>query len=167
MTARFEKARSAVHSKFLTMRNLDALLDSSDFKEAFESASEEEKCIAESLIEKERYEELRKWMMDRVRAGTEYGDWSMGDLRKLAVRLGVAGYGRLKKPQLILGIQQRERIIHDSRSSSSDVQQATSVHQCRDSTEGVPGVRHLVGDSRSSSPSESSNLVGRVSSEAG
>lgn len=105
----YEALLEKSHNQVLEARNVEYLLKSSEFKDCWNTASQEQQDL---LLQKEyiSLEFLRDWMDDKTRK------ISSRELKSIAKRLGIPNYSRLSS----LELKQKIMEIYESHTSNTN-----------------------------------------------
>lgn len=101
------EVRKEVHTKYLKMRNLNRIILSDVFAEAYEKATERQQSSVHYFIYTEDAKKIRAWIHSIL--GKDLDLKSVRDLRKIASQLRIKDYGNLAKDEIIQQIREIEK----------------------------------------------------------
>jgi hypothetical protein len=97
--------QKAVHAQLLNIRNLDRLVSSLEFEEAYTGASLGKRNIVKRFIADSYLSGVEKWIAIQKRDSMDYEALPVKQLRVLAQGLGILGYHYLPKTSLLSEIK--------------------------------------------------------------
>lgn len=108
-----ESLKRQLHNLSRDLRNLERLISSEAFREAYNDASPSEKAALECLIEGAMSQDchFRDTCVSTLKGEIRrlnLSDWTIRDLRDKAQELGVQGWSRLNKEDLLSAIYKKE-----------------------------------------------------------
>lgn len=109
-----------VHHRVLDMRSLEHFVNTRKFEMAFENAEGADKTIIEDAIRladnNQSIEHLKDFINHLLRK--ELQEKSVRELRNIASKIGIPGFNKLSKVQLIYTIKEHENEASGSRDTS-------------------------------------------------
>lgn len=108
------EVRARVHAQYCRVRAILRILESDEFKAAFEHCDAESRVEVGTIIERINKDELEKWLFKQLKLE----QMPIRELRKLGQQLSVRGYHCLPKSVLVERIKV-EQSKHDKNSTAN------------------------------------------------
>lgn len=99
-------------NQLLMSRNLHTAVNNCAFGEAYDAATEEQRKLIWTYLEKKEYKSLTQLVRKILR--TDLADLATRDLRQIAQDLGIQYYSILPKASLLSAITQKEKLNESS-----------------------------------------------------
>lgn len=100
--------KAVLHTRLLRTRSIIRIVESSQFERAYDGAVDEQRGVAQGIINNLDLKGLKQWLQRRLGEIVAVEEMSMRELRKLGQRLGVKQYYTLPRESLITALKQRE-----------------------------------------------------------